>query len=104
MFLKRPFVKLKECGSSRPNISRSSSSTSSFSSTTGETEPLEELETVRGVARRTQSGEEMQRLWMKVERAALGTRSQRSGRSLVAFEMVCNYQELSNREDWTSAH
>lgn len=99
MFLKRPFVKLKECGSSRPNISRSSSSTSSFSSTTGETEPLEELETVRGVARRTQSGEEMQRLWMKVE-----TRSQRSGRSLVAFEMVCNYQELSNREDWTSAH
>lgn len=42
----RPFVKLKECGSGRPNISRSSSSTSSFSSTTGETEALEELETV----------------------------------------------------------
>ncbi|KAM8905378.1 rap1 GTPase-activating protein 2a isoform 2-T2 [Spinachia spinachia] len=41
----RPFVKLKECGGSRPNISRSSSSTSSFSSTTGETEALEELET-----------------------------------------------------------
>uniref|UniRef100_A0A8C3A5E2 RAP1 GTPase activating protein 2a n=1 Tax=Cyclopterus lumpus TaxID=8103 RepID=A0A8C3A5E2_CYCLU len=42
----RPFIKLKECGSGRPNISRSSSSTSSFSSTTGETEALEELETV----------------------------------------------------------
>ncbi|XP_034403687.1 rap1 GTPase-activating protein 2-like isoform X2 [Cyclopterus lumpus] len=41
----RPFIKLKECGSGRPNISRSSSSTSSFSSTTGETEALEELET-----------------------------------------------------------
>uniref|UniRef100_A0A4W5Q901 RAP1 GTPase activating protein 2a n=1 Tax=Hucho hucho TaxID=62062 RepID=A0A4W5Q901_9TELE len=33
--------------SSRPNISRSSSSTSSFSSTTGEGEALEELDTVR---------------------------------------------------------
>uniref|UniRef100_A0A665V0Q2 Rap-GAP domain-containing protein n=1 Tax=Echeneis naucrates TaxID=173247 RepID=A0A665V0Q2_ECHNA len=42
----RPFTKLKECSSGRPNISRSSSSTSSFSSTTGETEALEELETV----------------------------------------------------------
>uniref|UniRef100_A0A8C4EBV3 Rap-GAP domain-containing protein n=1 Tax=Dicentrarchus labrax TaxID=13489 RepID=A0A8C4EBV3_DICLA len=42
----RPFIKLKECSSGRPNISRSSSSTSSFSSTTGETEALEELETV----------------------------------------------------------
>ncbi|KAI3353901.1 hypothetical protein L3Q82_005108 [Scortum barcoo] len=41
----RPFIKLKECSSARPNISRSSSSTSSFSSTTGETEALEELET-----------------------------------------------------------
>ncbi|KAM6932987.1 rap1 GTPase-activating protein 2a [Xenentodon cancila] len=43
----RPFIKLKESSScsSRPNISRSSSSTSSFSSTTGETEALEELET-----------------------------------------------------------
>uniref|UniRef100_A0A3Q3JZ95 Rap-GAP domain-containing protein n=1 Tax=Monopterus albus TaxID=43700 RepID=A0A3Q3JZ95_MONAL len=41
----RPFIKTKECSSSRPNISRSSSSTSSFSSTTGETEALEELET-----------------------------------------------------------
>ncbi|XP_049914818.1 rap1 GTPase-activating protein 2a isoform X5 [Epinephelus moara] len=41
----RPFIKLKECSSGRPNISRSSSSTSSFSSTTGETEALEELET-----------------------------------------------------------
>nr|XP_046246286.1 rap1 GTPase-activating protein 2a isoform X5 [Scatophagus argus] len=41
----RPFTKLKECSSGRPNISRSSSSTSSFSSTTGETEALEELET-----------------------------------------------------------
>uniref|UniRef100_A0A8C4E5W2 Rap-GAP domain-containing protein n=1 Tax=Dicentrarchus labrax TaxID=13489 RepID=A0A8C4E5W2_DICLA len=41
-----PFIKLKECSSGRPNISRSSSSTSSFSSTTGETEALEELETV----------------------------------------------------------
>ncbi|XP_062329954.1 rap1 GTPase-activating protein 2a isoform X7 [Osmerus eperlanus] len=43
----RPFVKLKEfsSSSSRPNISRSSSSTSSFSSTTGETEALEDLET-----------------------------------------------------------
>uniref|UniRef100_A0A8C5EMT4 Rap-GAP domain-containing protein n=1 Tax=Gouania willdenowi TaxID=441366 RepID=A0A8C5EMT4_GOUWI len=40
----RPFVKMKECSSGRPNISRSSSSTSSFSSTTGETEALEELE------------------------------------------------------------
>nr|XP_004567051.1 rap1 GTPase-activating protein 2 isoform X2 [Maylandia zebra] len=40
----RPFVKLKECGGGRQNISRSSSSTSSFSSTTGETEALEELE------------------------------------------------------------
>uniref|UniRef100_A0A3P8P856 Rap-GAP domain-containing protein n=1 Tax=Astatotilapia calliptera TaxID=8154 RepID=A0A3P8P856_ASTCA len=42
----RPFVKLKECGGGRQNISRSSSSTSSFSSTTGETEALEELEMV----------------------------------------------------------
>uniref|UniRef100_A0A3B4YBM9 RAP1 GTPase activating protein 2a n=1 Tax=Seriola lalandi dorsalis TaxID=1841481 RepID=A0A3B4YBM9_SERLL len=42
----RPFIKLKECSSGRPNISRSSSSTSSFSSTTGETEALEDLETV----------------------------------------------------------
>uniref|UniRef100_A0A3B4EZ31 Rap1 GTPase-activating protein 2-like n=1 Tax=Pundamilia nyererei TaxID=303518 RepID=A0A3B4EZ31_9CICH len=42
---KEPFVKLKECGGGRQNISRSSSSTSSFSSTTGETEALEELET-----------------------------------------------------------
>uniref|UniRef100_A0A8K9WZB9 Rap-GAP domain-containing protein n=1 Tax=Oncorhynchus mykiss TaxID=8022 RepID=A0A8K9WZB9_ONCMY len=42
----RPFLKLKDC-SSRPNISRSSSSTSSFSSTTGEGEALEELDTVR---------------------------------------------------------
>ncbi|XP_040901711.1 rap1 GTPase-activating protein 2-like isoform X1 [Toxotes jaculatrix] len=42
----RPFIKLKECSSGRPNISRSSSSTSSFSSTTGETEALEELETI----------------------------------------------------------
>lgn len=42
----RPFMKLKE-GSSRANISRSSSSTSSFSSTTGEGEALEELDTVR---------------------------------------------------------
>uniref|UniRef100_A0A8C8FZD7 Rap-GAP domain-containing protein n=1 Tax=Oncorhynchus tshawytscha TaxID=74940 RepID=A0A8C8FZD7_ONCTS len=41
-----PFLKLKDC-SSRPNISRSSSSTSSFSSTTGEGEALEELDTVR---------------------------------------------------------
>uniref|UniRef100_A0A672I4U6 Rap-GAP domain-containing protein n=1 Tax=Salarias fasciatus TaxID=181472 RepID=A0A672I4U6_SALFA len=41
----RPFAKMKECSSNRPNISRSSSSTSSFSSTTGETEALEELET-----------------------------------------------------------
>ncbi|KAM7413499.1 hypothetical protein PAMA_020741 [Pampus argenteus] len=41
----RPFIKLKECGSGRPNISRSSSSTSSFSSTTGETDALEDLET-----------------------------------------------------------
>ncbi|XP_035647693.1 rap1 GTPase-activating protein 2 isoform X9 [Oncorhynchus keta] len=41
----RPFLKLKDCSSSRPNISRSSSSTSSFSSTTGEGEALEELET-----------------------------------------------------------
>ncbi|KAK5929149.1 hypothetical protein CgunFtcFv8_010405 [Champsocephalus gunnari] len=41
----RPFIKLKEGSSGRPNISRSSSSTSSFSSTTGETEALEELET-----------------------------------------------------------
>ncbi|KAM8853570.1 rap1 GTPase-activating protein 2a isoform 2-T2 [Synchiropus picturatus] len=41
----RPFIKLKDCGGGRPNISRSSSSTSSFSSTTGETEALEELET-----------------------------------------------------------
>uniref|UniRef100_A0A3P8UU78 RAP1 GTPase activating protein 2a n=1 Tax=Cynoglossus semilaevis TaxID=244447 RepID=A0A3P8UU78_CYNSE len=41
---KDPFAKLKDCSSSRPNISRSSSSTSSFSSTTGETEVLEELE------------------------------------------------------------
>ncbi|XP_029923822.1 rap1 GTPase-activating protein 2a isoform X4 [Myripristis murdjan] len=41
----RPFIKLKECSSGRPNISRSSSSTSSFSSTTGETEVLEELDT-----------------------------------------------------------
>ncbi|XP_031429256.1 rap1 GTPase-activating protein 2a isoform X2 [Clupea harengus] len=40
----RPFMKLKE-GSSRANISRSSSSTSSFSSTTGEGEALEELDT-----------------------------------------------------------
>ncbi|XP_024300440.1 rap1 GTPase-activating protein 2 isoform X8 [Oncorhynchus tshawytscha] len=40
----RPFLKLKDC-SSRPNISRSSSSTSSFSSTTGEGEALEELDT-----------------------------------------------------------
>ncbi|XP_046719197.1 rap1 GTPase-activating protein 2a isoform X4 [Silurus meridionalis] len=39
----RPFVKLKE-GSSRSNISRSSSSTSSFSSTAGEGEGLEELD------------------------------------------------------------
>ncbi|XP_076138768.1 rap1 GTPase-activating protein 2a isoform X3 [Alosa pseudoharengus] len=39
----RPFMKLKE-GSSRANISRSSSSTSSFSSTTGEGEALEELD------------------------------------------------------------
>uniref|UniRef100_A0A8C7MQS4 RAP1 GTPase activating protein 2a n=1 Tax=Oncorhynchus kisutch TaxID=8019 RepID=A0A8C7MQS4_ONCKI len=43
----RPFLKLKDCSSSRPNISRSSSSTSSFSSTTGEGEALEELDTVR---------------------------------------------------------
>uniref|UniRef100_A0A3B4Y3H9 RAP1 GTPase activating protein 2a n=1 Tax=Seriola lalandi dorsalis TaxID=1841481 RepID=A0A3B4Y3H9_SERLL len=43
---KEPFIKLKECSSGRPNISRSSSSTSSFSSTTGETEALEDLETV----------------------------------------------------------
>nr|XP_057935177.1 rap1 GTPase-activating protein 2-like isoform X3 [Doryrhamphus excisus] len=42
----RPFIKLKDGGSSRPNISRSSSSTSSFSSITGDTEALEELETV----------------------------------------------------------
>ncbi|XP_029570585.1 rap1 GTPase-activating protein 2 isoform X2 [Salmo trutta] len=41
----RPFLKLKDCNSSRPNISRSSSSTSSFSSTTGEGEALEELDT-----------------------------------------------------------
>nr|XP_046150616.1 rap1 GTPase-activating protein 2-like isoform X7 [Oncorhynchus gorbuscha] len=41
----RPFLKLKDCSSSRPNISRSSSSTSSFSSTTGEGEALEELDT-----------------------------------------------------------
>ncbi|XP_064830484.1 rap1 GTPase-activating protein 2-like isoform X3 [Oncorhynchus masou masou] len=40
----RPFLKLKDC-SSRPNISRSSSSTSSFSSTTGEGEALEEFDT-----------------------------------------------------------
>ncbi|KAM6959062.1 rap1 GTPase-activating protein 2-like [Aplochiton taeniatus] len=39
----RPFAKLRD--SSRPNMSRSSSSTSSFSSTTAETEPLEELDT-----------------------------------------------------------
>uniref|UniRef100_A0A3Q3L2E7 RAP1 GTPase activating protein 2 n=1 Tax=Mastacembelus armatus TaxID=205130 RepID=A0A3Q3L2E7_9TELE len=42
----RPFIKMKESSSGRPNISRSSSSTSSFSSTTGETEALEELEPV----------------------------------------------------------
>ncbi|XP_014017691.1 rap1 GTPase-activating protein 2 isoform X1 [Salmo salar] len=41
----RPFLKLKDCNNSRPNISRSSSSTSSFSSTTGEGEALEELDT-----------------------------------------------------------
>ncbi|XP_055735754.1 rap1 GTPase-activating protein 2-like isoform X3 [Salvelinus fontinalis] len=41
----RPFLKLKDCSISRPNISRSSSSTSSFSSTTGEGEALEELDT-----------------------------------------------------------
>ncbi|XP_041731250.1 rap1 GTPase-activating protein 2 isoform X7 [Coregonus clupeaformis] len=41
----RPFLKLKDCSSSRHNISRSSSSTSSFSSTTGEGEALEELDT-----------------------------------------------------------
>ncbi|XP_010892082.1 rap1 GTPase-activating protein 2a isoform X4 [Esox lucius] len=41
----RPFTKLKDCSSIRPNISRSSSSTSSFSSTTGEAEVLEELDT-----------------------------------------------------------
>uniref|UniRef100_A0A673YZ62 RAP1 GTPase activating protein 2a n=1 Tax=Salmo trutta TaxID=8032 RepID=A0A673YZ62_SALTR len=46
----RPFLKLKDCNSSRPNISRSSSSTSSFSSTTGEGEALEELDTVRARA------------------------------------------------------
>lgn len=44
----RPFVKLKDSGSSgssgRPNISRSSSSTSSFSSAAGEGEGPEELE------------------------------------------------------------
>ncbi|XP_061774988.1 rap1 GTPase-activating protein 2-like isoform X8 [Nerophis ophidion] len=42
----RPFIKLKDGGNGRPNISRSSSSTSSFSSITGDTETLEELETV----------------------------------------------------------
>lgn len=46
VLLNRPFVKLKECGGGRQNISRSSSSTSSFSSTAGETEALEELEMV----------------------------------------------------------
>uniref|UniRef100_A0A6Q2YZV2 Rap-GAP domain-containing protein n=1 Tax=Esox lucius TaxID=8010 RepID=A0A6Q2YZV2_ESOLU len=45
----RPFTKLKDCSSIRPNISRSSSSTSSFSSTTGEAEVLEELDTVRSL-------------------------------------------------------
>uniref|UniRef100_A0A8C6TDG8 RAP1 GTPase activating protein 2a n=1 Tax=Neogobius melanostomus TaxID=47308 RepID=A0A8C6TDG8_9GOBI len=40
----RPLLKLKDCSSGRPNISRSSSSTSSFSSTTGDTEALEDLE------------------------------------------------------------
>ncbi|XP_030632468.1 rap1 GTPase-activating protein 2a [Chanos chanos] len=44
----KPFMKLKDGSSgssSRPNISRSSSSTSSFSSTAGEGEALEELDT-----------------------------------------------------------
>ncbi|XP_076748316.1 rap1 GTPase-activating protein 2a isoform X5 [Maylandia zebra] len=54
----RPFVKLKECGGGRQNISRSSSSTSSFSSTAGETEALEELEMA------------FQRIWQHIQPAS----------------------------------
>uniref|UniRef100_A0A8C3A546 RAP1 GTPase activating protein 2a n=1 Tax=Cyclopterus lumpus TaxID=8103 RepID=A0A8C3A546_CYCLU len=108
----RPFIKLKECGSGRPNISRSSSSTSSFSSTTGETEALEELETVSVDARgwfETQRARLFKRegrklsVWLGKWREQMWKGSTKKSERLLVFmgEIVCNYPALSNRECWT---
>uniref|UniRef100_A0A8C3A6G8 RAP1 GTPase activating protein 2a n=1 Tax=Cyclopterus lumpus TaxID=8103 RepID=A0A8C3A6G8_CYCLU len=112
VFLNRPFIKLKECGSGRPNISRSSSSTSSFSSTTGETEALEELETVSVDARgwfETQRARLFKRegrklsVWLGKWREQMWKGSTKKSERLLVFmgEIVCNYPALSNRECWT---